>query len=232
MKELLTNSVYFGFFLTLIIYFFGVYVKNKTKIALFNPLLISSILIICILLFFKIDYGVYEEGAKYISYFLTPVTICLAVPLYKQLDVLKKNFITIISSVLVGCLYNVVVISILFKIFSMSNEMAISILPKSITTPIAIGVSEGLGGVVSITVFAVILTGIFGATVAPYVLKIFRIKNDVAQGLACGTAAHSAGTASAMELGEVQGAMSGLAIIITGLMTVALVPIVISLFFS
>ena len=185
MQEILLNSVYFGFSLTLIIYFFSLWLKNKTKIILFNPVLISSILIICILMVLNIDYDTYNNGAKYIPYFLTPTIVCLAVPLYKQLNILKKNIVAVISSILAGCLANAIVITILLKLFNMSNELAVSLLPKSITAPIAIGIAEELGGIIPITVFAVILSGIVGATIAPIIFKMLRIKNDVAQGLAC-----------------------------------------------
>ena len=232
MNEMLINSAYFGFIITIIIYYLSVQIKNKTKISLLNPLLLTTILIVAILLICNIKYDTYNNGAKYISYFLTPTTVCLAIPLYKKVKILKKNIIAIISGILSGVVANAVVIVILVKIFGMSNEIGASLLPKSITAPIAIGVADELGGLSSITVFAVILSGIIGAVIAPTIFKILKIKDEVSQGLACGTAAHGSGTTTALELGEVQGAISGLAISITGLITTVIAPIVNSMFFG
>lgn len=232
MNEVLTNSSYFGFAITIIIYYICLKIKNKTKISLLNPLLTSTIMIAAILLVGNISYETYNSGAKYISYFLTPTTVALAIPLYKQIKILKKNIIAIISGILSGVIANSVVIVTLVKLFGMSNELGTSLLPKSITTPIALGVVNELGGISSITVFAVILSGIVGAVIAPTIFKILRIKEEVSQGLACGTSAHGSGTTTALELGEIQGAISGLAITVTGLITTLVVPIVNSIYFS
>ncbi len=232
MNEMLINSAYFGFIITIIIYYLSVQIKNKTKISLLNPLLLTTIIIVAILLLCNIKYDTYNNGAKYISYFLTPTTVCLAIPLYKKVKILKKNIIAIISGIISGVVANAVVIVVLVKIFGMSNEIGASLLPKSITAPIAIGVADELGGLSSITVFAVILSGIIGAVIAPTIFKILKIKDEVSQGLACGTAAHGSGTTTALELGEVQGAISGLAISITGLITTVVAPIVNNMFFG
>lgn len=231
MNEILINSSYFGFAITVIIYLLGVKLKDKTKISLLNPLLTSSLVIVAILLLGNIKYETYNNGAKYISYFLTPTTVCLAIPLYKKLKVLKENWLAIISGICAGVLANAVVIVILVKLLGMSNELGTSLLPKSITAPIAIGVVDELGGISSITVFAVILSGALGAVIAPSMFKLLKIKEEVSQGLACGTASHGSGTSTALELGEVQGAISGLAIIVTGLITTFVVPIVNNIFF-
>ena len=231
MNEMLINSSYFGFVITIVIYYICVQIKNKTKNSLLNPLLMTTIIIVTILLLCNIKYDTYNNGAKYISYFLTPTTVCLAIPLFKQIRTLKKNIIAIISGVLAGVLANAAVIVILVKILGMSNELGTSLLPKSITTPIALGVVQELGGLSSITVFAVILSGIIGAVIAPTIFKILKIKEDVSQGLACGTASHGSGTTTALELGEIQGAISGLAITVTGVITTMIVPIVNNIFF-
>lgn len=231
MNELLTNASYFGFVITIILYYICVQIKNKTKNNLLNPLLTSTILIVTILLLGNITYDTYNNGAKYISYFLTPTTVCLAIPLYKQIKILKKNIMAIISGILAGVLANAIVIVGLVKIFGLSDQLGTSLLPKSITTPIALGVVEELGGLSSITVFAVILSGIIGAVIAPTLFKILKINEEVSQGLACGTASHGSGTATALELGEIQGAISGLAITVTGLITTIIVPIVNNIFF-
>ena len=231
MNELLGNSIYFGFVITIVIYYICVQIKNKTNNNLLNPLLTTTIFIVTILLICNINYNTYNNGAKYISYFLTPTTVCLAIPLFKQIKILKKNIIAIISGILAGVLANATVIVIFIKIFGLSNQLGTSLLPKSITTPIALGVVEELGGLSSITVFAVILSGIIGAVIAPTIFKILKINDKVSQGLACGTASHGSGTATALELGEIQGAISGLAITITGLITTIIVPIANSIFF-
>lgn len=232
MNEFLQQSSYFGFMLTIIIYYLAVLLKDKTKKTILNPLLITTIIIVIFLLIFNIKYETYNIGAKYISYFLTPTTVCLAVPLYKQIRVLRKSIIGILSGIISGVLANAFVIVILVKCFKMDNILGTSLLSKSITAPIAIGVTNELGGISSITVFAVILSGIIGAVIAPTIFKLLKIKSPVSQGLACGTAAHGSGTTTALELGEIQGAISGLAIIITGLITTLLVPIINSIFFQ
>lgn len=180
---------------------------------------------------FNIDYESYNVGAKYISYFLTPTTVCLAVLLYKQIKVLKKNVVGILSGIVAGVLANALVIVSMVMLFNIETELGTSLLSKSITAPIAIGLTNELGGIASITVFAVILSGIIGAALAPLIFKLLHINNDIAQGLACGTAAHGSGTTTALELGEIQGAVSGLAIVMTGLITTIMVPIVNSIFF-
>lgn len=232
MNEFLQQSSYFGFVITIIIYYLAVLLKDKTKKTILNPLLITTVIIVIILLIFNIKYETYNIGAKYISYFLTPTTVCLAVPLYKQIKVLKKSIIGILSGIISGVLANAFVIVIFVKCFKMDNILGTSLLSKSITAPIAIGVTDELGGISSITVFAVILSGIIGAVIAPTIFKLLKIKLPVSQGLACGTAAHGSGTTTALELGEIQGAISGLAIIITGLITTLLVPIINSIFFQ
>lgn len=231
MNEILVNSTYFGFILTIIVYYFAVYLKSKVNNSLLNPLLVSTIIIVLVLLLCGIEYDTYNIGAKYISFFLTPTTVCLAVPLYKQLKVLKKSVLGILSGIVAGVISNALVIVVFAKVFKLKSILGTSLLAKSITAPIAIGVTDELGGISSITVFAVILSGIIGAVIAPTIFKILKIKNNVAQGLACGTAAHGSGTTTALELGEVQGAVSGLAIIVTGLITTFVVPIINSLFF-
>ena len=231
MDTILTNSVYFGFFITLFVFLLCTWIKNKTKQTILNPLLTSTIIIVAILLLFNVKYDTYNNGAKYISYFLTPTTVCLAVPLYKQAKKLKENAIAIFSGILAGCIANAVVIVAFVKIFGMSNELAASLLPKSVTTPIAIGIAGEIGGISSITVLAVILSGILGAVLAPTIFKLLKIKDPVSQGLACGTASHGCGTSTALELGEIQGAMSGLSITVTGLMTVIIAPIINNIFF-
>ncbi len=220
MNEFVVDSVFFGVFLSLLAYGIGVVLKNKLKLAIFNPLLISIILTIVVLLIFHIDYEVYYEGAKYLSYFLTPATVALAIPLYQQMEALKKNWVAILLGILSGALTSMGCILILAILFGLSHAEYVTLLPKSITTAIGMGVSEELGGYVTITVAVIIITGILGNMMAEFVCKLFRVTHPVAKGIAIGSASHAIGTTKAMEMGEVEGAMSSLSIAVSGLMTV------------
>lgn len=169
---------------------------------------------------FRIDYEEYNEGAKYISYLLTPATVCLAVPLYEQLSLLKKNFMAVAVGILSGVLASLVSVLALAKLFDLNHQQYVTLLPKSITTAIGMGVSEELGGLVTITVAVIVITGILGNVIAEFICKIFKIHEPIAKGLALGTASHAIGTAKAMEMGQIEGAMSSLAIAVAGLLTV------------
>lgn len=231
MNELLQDSAYFGFFLSLFAYWVGVKIKNKWKLAILNPLLIALILVISFLAAFRIDYGVFNQGAQYLSYLLTPATVCLALPLYRQVRVLKEHWAAVLCGLAVGCATSLALVVAFAGLLRVEPVIARSLLPKSITTAIAMGVTEELGGISAITVAVVILTGVAGAVMATGIFKLFRIKDPVAQGLALGASAHAVGTSKALELGELQGAMSSLAIVATGLITVVAAPIVANVFF-
>ena len=220
MIEFIENSVFFGTFVSLGAYEIGLLMKRKFKLAIFNPLLISIFCVMGILMVLGVDYESYEEGGKYIRYLLTPATVCLAVPLYQQLHLLKKNIKAIAAGIVSGVLASLVSVLLLAKLFGLSHEEYVTLLPKSITTAIGMGVSEELGGIVTITVAVIIITGVLGNVIADAVYKIAKIEEPVAKGLALGTSAHAIGTAKAMELGEVEGAMSSLAIAVAGLLTV------------
>lgn len=226
MNELFSESVYFGIVISLLFYWLAMIVSKKVKLTICNPLLLSAILIIAVLMIFDIDYDTYNYGAQYLTYFLTPATVCLAVPLYRQFEILKKNAIAIILSISAGCVSNAVAVGILTIAFKLSPELKAALIPKSLTTAIAIGVSEELGGINSVTVISVIITGLLGATIAEKLFHLLKIQEPVAQGLACGTASHAIGTSKAIEMGEIQGAMSSLAIVVTGILTVILAPFV------
>ena len=173
-----------------------------------------------ILVLFRVDYESYNASAQYLSYLLTPATVCLAIPLYIQLDVLKKNIVAILAGILSGVLASLGSILAMAMAFGLSHREYVTLLPKSITTAIGMGVSEELGGYVTISVATIIITGVLGNIIAEAVCKLFRIRHAVSRGLAIGTAAHAIGTAKAMEMGEVEGAMSSLAIVVCGLCTV------------
>jgi len=220
MKEFLSNSVFFGAVLSLVAYEAGLLLRRKFKLAILNPLLIATICVMAVLVLFKVDYDQYNESAKYISYLLTPATVCLAVPLYEQMSLLKKNFKAVAAGIVSGVLASLVSVLVLAKLFGLSHEQYVTLLPKSITTAIGMGISEELVGIVTITVAVIIITGILGNVIAELVCKVFHIQEPIAKGLALGTASHAIGTAKAMEMGPVEGAMSSLAIAVAGLLTV------------
>ncbi len=226
MNELLMNSGYFGFVVTLGAYLLGIEIRKKTKLAVMNPLLVAMVLIIGFLLVFGIDYSVYQKGSQFISYLLTPATVCLAIPLYKQLRLLKENLAAVAGGIASGVLASAVSIFALSRLFGLSHEYYVTLLPKSITTAIGMGVSEEAGGIVVLTVVSIVITGILGNVIGEAVFRLFRIGDPIAKGLALGTSAHAIGTARALELGEIEGAMSSLAIAVAGLMTVVVVPLV------
>lgn len=229
LSDMLTESMYFGLVLSLTAYKIGFEIQKKYKKVFLNPLLISIVIIITVLLLTGISYETFQKGASYLSYFLTPVTVCLAVPLYKQLNILKKNVAAILISIFLGCLAHAGILIAITTAFQMENQLLFSLMPKSITTAIALGVTNELGGIQAITVIGVMVAGISGAVVGPTLLNLFGVKDPIAQGLALGSSAHAIGTSKAVELGEIQAAMSSLAIVVTGIMTVVIVPWVASL---
>lgn len=222
MKELLGDALFFGVVISLLTYELGMWMKRKWKLAIFNPLLISILAVIAVLLVFQVDYDTYNEGAKYLSYLLTPATICLAVPLYEQVELLKKNVAAILVGILAGALASVTCVLLMSMAFGLNHEEYVTLLPKSITTAIGMGVSEELGGIVTITVAVIVITGVLGNIIAEHVCRIFKIREPIAKGIAIGSASHAIGTAKAMEMGEVEGAMSGLSIAVAGVVTVVL----------
>lgn len=220
MKEFLSGSLFFGMFISIVAYEMGLLVKKKWKIAIFNPLLISILMVILFLQLSGMDYESYNSSAKYLSYLLTPATVCLAIPLYRQLAQLKKNYRAIFVGIISGILTSMVSVLFLSLLFGLEHELYVTLLPKSITTAIGMSVSEESGGIVNITVASIVITGIFGGVIADIVFRIFKIEEPVAKGLALGNSAHAMGTAKAMELGETEGAISSLAIAVAGLLTV------------
>ena len=224
MNGFLENSAFFGVALSLCAYGLGVVVQKHVKCPLLNPLLVSAALIIALLVGAHIDYEVYNTGAKYLSYLLTPATVCLAVPLYEKLSLLRRNGAAVLTGVLAGVLTTLVSVLLLSTAFGLSHAEYVTLLPKSITTAIGMGVSEELGGHVTVTVAAIIATGMTGSTIAPGLCRLLKIHDPVAKGVAIGTASHAMGTSKAMEMGETEGAMSSLAIVVSGILTVAVVP--------
>ena len=226
MKEILMSSEHFGFVLSIFIFLLAIQIKLWLGWDFLNPLLLSTIMIVGILLLSDIPYEEYKQGAGLLNYFLTPATVCLAIPLYKQWNLLKNNFKAVILGILAGTLSSIVSILLLGLAFHLPNEHISTLLPKSITTAIGMGISEEMGGYVTLTVAAIVLTGILGSILSDLVFRIFPIHHPIAYGVALGTSAHAIGTAKSLEMGEVEGAMSSLAIVVAGILTVILVPIV------
>lgn len=226
MNDVLLTSTFFGVSISLLTYFLGMFLRKKFNYAIINPLLISAILTISFLLIFDIDYDTYNQGAQYLSVFLTPATICLAVPLYRQLEVLKRNVVTIIVPITCGTIAHAITLIGLSKVFQIEEILTYSLLPKSVTTPIAVGICNELGGIEVVTIMGVMIAGITGAVFGPVVCSLLGIKEPIAQGLGIGSASHAIGTSKALEMGEIQGAMSSLAIVVTGVLDVIVVPIV------
>ena len=220
MNEFAASSVFFGVFVTLAAYFLGLKVKEKTGLAIMNPLLIAIVLVMLLLRGLDIDYAAYNQSARLVSSLLTPATVCLAVPLYEQLQLLKRHKAAILTGVISGVLTSLVCVLVLAMLFGLDHAAYVTLLPKSITTAIGMGVSEQLGGHVSITVAVIIITGVIGNMIAESVCRAFHITDPIARGVAIGTSSHAIGTTKAMELGEVEGAMSSLSIVVSGVLTV------------
>ncbi len=225
MRQILLDSAFFGVVLSLGGYWIGTLLQKKLKLAIFNPILISVALTIGVLLILDIDYASYHASAKYLSYLLTPTTVCLAIPLYEQLQLLKKNVAAIVIGTAAGVLASVGSVLLLGWLMHLDPAQIATLLPKSVTTAIGLPLSEQMGGYQSITAISIVLAGVVGNMLAEGFLKLIKVTHPIARGIAIGTAAHSAGTAKAMELGEVEGAMSGLSIAVAGLMTVAALAI-------
>ena len=229
MSEFLSGSLFFGAGITLLFYEIGLLIKGRFKLAVLNPLLLAAIGIIALLRCLGVEYQAYNQGAQYVAYLLTPATVALAVPLYEQLELLRRNLAAVLSAILAGCLAALGSITLLCRIFALDHTIAASFLPKSITTAIGLGLSEELGGVASLTVAAIAITGVLGNVCAEGFFKLLRIKEPIARGLALGTASHAIGTSRALEMGPVEGAMSSLSIAVAGLLTVVLAPLFVHL---
>ena len=229
MKDLFMNSALFGTTLTLSTFLLGRVIHRKTNFFLFSPLLVSVTLCIVTLLLMKIPYENYLTGGNWIGFFLSSSSICLAVPLYEQFEKLKKNWYAILGGITSGVLSNLAFIFIMCLTFKIGHNEYVSLLPKSITTAIALALTDEFHGFVPITVMMVIISGNLGNLFAPQLCRIFHITDPVARGVATGTSSHALGTAKAIEMGDIEGAMSGLSIAVTGLLTVVFSPFFVNL---
>ncbi len=223
------NSPLFGILLTLVTFEIGVTISKKFKYSFLNPLLIANVLIVGFLLLTGISLESYNVGGDYISVMLSPATVVLAVPLYRQISKLKQFWKPILAGIFAGSLTSLACVIVVSKLVGLSETLMLSLLPKSITIPMGSVVSAQIGGIPPVTIIAITITGITGAVAAPAVCRFCRIKHKVAQGIAIGTASHALGTTKAMEMGEVQGAMSSLSIGVAGLFTAIVTPIILSL---
>ncbi len=228
-SDFLTNSLSFGLFISLTCYWIATIIYRKTKFFLFAPLLVACALIIIFLVVFKVPYESYLKGANFLYYLMTPCTVALAIPLYRQFSKLRDNAPAIILGIIAGILANAILIFFFCSIFKINHSEYASILPKSITTPIGIALSNQNGGIESVTILLITIAGNMANIFGVIFCRIFRITEPVAQGVACGTSGHAMGTAKALEMGEVQGAMSGLSIAVCGLLTVVIVPFFVDL---
>lgn len=223
--SVITSNIFFSIVLSLIAFEIGLFIYKKTNIPLFNPLLIAIVIVIAVLTAFHVNFDTYNQGAQFINMFLGPATVVLAVPLYKQIELLKKNAIAIFIGIFFGTLIGIFSIILLSHSLGLNISMIVSLMPKSVTTPIGIAISKELNGIVPVTVLAIILSGIIGAIIGPTICRICRITNRIAIGISLGTASHAVGTTKALELGETEGAMSSLSIGIAGMMTVFVAPL-------
>lgn len=219
MSELI-NQPSFGFSLCMLSYIIGLYIKNRFKSTLLNPMIIAALIIALVLWIFKIPLESFMAGANFVAMFLAPATAALAVSMYRQFEVIKKNWLPITVGCTVGAVSALLSIILLCKAFNISEDITASLIPKSITTAFATKLSEQLGGMVPVTMAAVMVTGVFGAVAAPFMIKLFKVDNPIAAGLAIGASSHALGTTKAIEIGEVEGTLSGIAVGLCGLVTV------------
>lgn len=226
MRELFDLPI-FGVLISILAYEAGLLLYRKAKLPVLNPLLISIVLVIGTLTVMKIDLESYNKGGSLISFFLQPATVILAVPLYQKRELLKKHFLPIVSGIAAGSTVSIISIRLLAGMFKLQSELSLSLVPKSVTTPVGVELSRQLGGIPSITVAVIIITGITGAVMGPFICKALGITDRIAVGTALGTSAHAIGTTKAIELGETEGAMSGMAIGIAALFTVLLAPVLV-----
>lgn len=221
---ILAGSAFFGIFITLLGYYLGILLKERFKLGIFNPIIVATVFVIISLLMLDIDYEIYENSARHLSFLITPATICLAVPLYRQLDIIRKNGRAIAIGITAAVASSMLSILLLSQLFNFRRELFLTLLPKATTSPIAMGISEELGGITPLTVVAVILAGNIGNLLAVPLSRLFKLEEPVAKGIAIGSSSHVVGTVKAFEMGETEGAISSLSIILAGLMTVIVAP--------
>lgn len=232
MIDIVTNSTYFGAVITVVMFIIATVINRRWPNPFTTPLFLATVLVVMILTYFKIPYETYNNTAKYLTYFLVPVTVCFAVPMYRQLPLLKKHIWSILFAMFVGVIASVVSVCVIVSLLGIGEIIARSLVSISVTTALAIGITRKLGGIIALTVSAVIITGILGASISDKICKLMNIKNPISRGLAIGNAAHAAGTVKAMEMGKIEGSFSSLAIVISGIMTAIMAPLAIWFYFE
>lgn len=220
MLDTLIQHQFLGFLICVIAYKLSQYISDKLKMAVANPLLLTIITIIVFLKITGISTELFQVGGSFVNMLLAPATAILALSIYRQRKVLKQYFLPVVIGCIAGSITSVGSVFLLCKLFHLDQKITSSLLPKSVTTPIAMKIAESLGGISSVAVAAVVVTGIIGAIIAPVLIRVFRVKNPVAAGVAIGTCSHAMGTTKAIEIGEIEGAMSSVAIGVSGLVTV------------
>lgn len=225
LNELFQANPISGMLITIGCYWVGQIIYNKTKWTVLQPILTSSVIIILFLYYAKIPYDVYYQQNMVLNYILPLTAVVLAVPLYRNLNVLKKHALPIFAGIIAGTVATMAAIVVIGKLMGTDENILVSMLPKSATNPIAIEISAIIGGIPSLTVSLVVIAGIFGGIFGPELLKLMRVKNEVAKGIALGSMSHAIGTARAFKEGEVEGSMSSLAMAIAGTLTAILSPI-------
>lgn len=229
MNLTILNTPFFGIIITIFAFNLGLYILKKSNLAILNPLLIGTIIIMSVISYFEIPLDYYKKGGDMMSFFLAPATIALALPLHRQLNKLKMYYIPILIGGIVGACSAILSVIFIGKLLGLNTVILKSFVPKSITTPLGIELSQVLGGIPAITIFAIIVTGITGNILAPAICKIFKIQHPIAKGLGIGISSHAVGTAKALEMGEVEGGMSSLSIVIAGILTFIIAPFLIFL---
>lgn len=226
--EFLQNK-FFLIALTFVVFLASKLFQRRTGIALLNPILFSIIILILILSATGVDYETYAAGGEYIDFWLKPAVVALGVPLYRQLESIRKQMLPLLLAEVAGCVAGVVSVVVIAELLGASKEVVVSLAPKAVTTPIAMEISAAVGGIPSLTAAVVVCTGIFGGMAGFRMVKMSRIKSPIAGGLSIGTASHAVGTASAMERGERYGAFSSLGLTINGLLTALLAPMILAM---
>lgn len=224
MVEILSSPL-FGITLSIVAFKIGLWINQKVKNPIANPLIIAMILVVATLKVFDIPYEYFEEGSSFILMFLAPVTAVLALTIYRQRAVLMASFFPVVIGTLVGSIAAMGSVLVLSRLLGLHEAIIASLLPKSVTTAVAIALSEQMGGLPALTIASTVITGLSGNILAPFMIKAFRVKDPVAQGVAIGCCSHALGTTKAMEIGEVQGAMSSISISLSVIWTVLLVPL-------
>ncbi len=223
------ENEFFLLALTFAIFFFAKLLQKKTGMVLLNPILLTIALLIIFLKATNISYETYNQGGHLIEFWLKPAVVALGVPLYLQLETIKKQLLPILLSQLIGCIVGIVSVVLIAKLMGASQEVILSLAPKSVTTPIAMEVTKTIGGIPSLTAAVVVCVGLLGAVLGFKTLKVMKVNSPIAQGLSLGTASHAVGTSAAMDISSKYGAYASLGLTLNGILTALLTPSILRL---